>query len=79
MFSFRPVNVPQILDNHLSVQATAEYSGYSEQYIRRLLRNRKLEGIKIGHLWLVEKNKLDTYINLAQKTTDRRFGSRNPN
>ena len=64
----------QVLNNCISVQAAAFYSGYSTQYLRRLLRTGKLEGIKIGQLWLVEKGVLDSYIELAQDATDQRFG-----
>jgi excisionase family DNA binding protein len=74
MFSFNQATSPQILNNHISVKAAAGYSGYSLQYLRRLLRNGKLAGIKIGQLWLVDKGNLDTYILDAQNATDQRFG-----
>ena len=74
MFSLNQVSSPKILNNHISVQAAALYSGYSLQYLRRLLRNGKLAGIKIGQLWLVEKGNLDTYLADAQNATDQRFG-----
>jgi excisionase family DNA binding protein len=56
------------------VQVAAAYSGYSLQYLRRLLRASKVEGIKIGQLWLVDKGALDIYIEKAQDATDQRFG-----
>ena len=65
---------PQVLNNHISVQTAAAYSGYSTQYLRRLLRNGKLEGVKIGQIWLIEKGALDNYIEQAQDATDQRFG-----
>jgi excisionase family DNA binding protein len=65
---------PQVLHNHISVQVAAAYSGYSLQYLRRLLRTSKIEGIKIGQLWLVDKGALDIYIEKAQEATDQRFG-----
>jgi len=55
------------------VQVAASYSSYSLQYLRRLLRNGKLEGIKIGQLWLVDKGALDVYIEQVQDATDQRF------
>jgi len=70
MFVFKSSSSPQVLNNHISVQVAASYSGYSLQYLRRLLRNSKLEGIKIGQLWLVEKGALDIYIEQAQDATD---------
>ena len=74
MISFNQAVSPQVLNNHISVQVAASYSGYSLQYLRRLLRNGKIEGIKIGQLWLVDKGALDLYIEQAQDATDQRFG-----
>ena len=74
MISFNQAIPPQVLNNHISVQVAASYSGYSTQYLRRLLRNGKVDGIKIGQLWLVEKGALDIYIEQAQDATDQRFG-----
>ena len=76
MISFNQAVSPQVLNNHISVQVAALYSGYSTQYLRRLLRNSKLGGIKIGQLWLVDKGALDVYIEKAQDATDQRFGSK---
>ena len=74
MISINQAISPQVLNNHISVQVAASYSGYSAQYLRRLLRNGKIEGTKIGQLWLVEKGALDIYIEQAQDATDHRFG-----
>ena len=76
MISINQAVSPQILNNHISVQVATSYSGYSTQYLRRLLRNGKIEGTKIGQLWLVEKGALDFYIEQAQDATDQRFGSK---
>jgi len=74
MISFNQAVSPQVLKNHISVQVAASYSGYSLQYVRRLLRNGKVEGTKIGQLWLVDKGALDIYVEQAQDATDQRFG-----
>ena len=74
MFVFNSSSSPKVLNNHISVQVAAEYSGNSLQYLRRLLRNSKIEGIKIGQLWLVDKGALDIYIENAQDATDQRYG-----
>lgn len=68
------LSIPLAVTNHVSVQAAAEYSGYSLQYIRRLLRCGKLAGFKIGQIWLIEKDAFLAYFSKAKKTTDRRFG-----
>ena len=65
---------PLVLNNHISVYAAAEFSGYSLQYLRRLLRYGKLEGLKIGQVWLIEKTALEEYLEKSVQATDRRFG-----
>jgi len=37
--------IPIVLNNHKSVKAAALYSGYSLQYLRRMLRSGKLLGL----------------------------------
>ena len=74
MVSSIKVDSPQVLNNCIPVQVAALYSGYSTQYLRRLLRNSRLEGTKIGQMWLVDKAALDLYIEQAQDATDQRFG-----
>ena len=63
-----------VLNNHISVKTASTFSGYSLQYLRRLLRTGKLDGLKIGQLWLIDKTTLDTYIEKTTEVSDRRFG-----
>jgi len=74
MVSFNPQVSPVVVNNHISVKAAAEISGYSLQYLRRLLRSGKLEGFKIGQIWLIEKTAFETYFENAIQAADRRFG-----
>ena len=74
MFSFTPNFSPVILNNHISVKTAARYSGYSLQYLRRLLRSSKLLCIKVGQLWLIDKGSFDTYLENIKVTSDERFG-----
>jgi excisionase family DNA binding protein len=80
MFSHNPqFGSPEVvLDQHISVKAAAECSGYSIQYLRRLLRNGRLDGIKIGRMWLIEMASLDHYLRNGQMLCDRRHGPRKP-
>ena len=50
MISLNQTGFPQVLNNHISVQVAALCSGYSLQYLQRLLRKGELEGTKIGQL-----------------------------
>ena len=67
-----------IIARHLTVQAAADCSGYSIQYLRRLLRSGSLIGTKIGQVWLIELNAFENYIEQAEQRDDRRGGPRKP-
>ena len=74
MVSFNPQVSPVVVNNHISVKAAAEFSGYSLQYLRRLLRCGRLAGFKIGQVWLIDKSAFEAYLEKAIQATDRRFG-----
>ena len=78
MFTFNPqfLSPEIVLEKHISVKAAAEFSGYSIQYLRRLLRAGQLEGIKIGQVWLIKLASLETYARNGQTVGDRRHGPR---
>ena len=82
MISFNSLNKSQqphtgiLINQHLTVQAAADVTGYNIQYLRRLLRSDKLEGIKIGQIWLIEMQSLETYLQRVENTSDRRCGLR---
>jgi excisionase family DNA binding protein len=68
-----------ILNDLISVKTAVAFSGYSLQYIRRLLRTGKLVGLKIGQLWLIDKTTFEAYLKNVCKTADRRYGPKNNN
>jgi len=74
MVSFNPQVFPVVVKNHISVKVAAEISGYSLQYLRRLLRSGKLAGLKIGQVWLIDKSAFEAYLERVFQATDRRFG-----
>ena len=65
---------PFVFDNYISVKAAATYSGYSQQYLRRLLRMGKLAGVKLGQVWLIEMASFEAYLVMVERSQDRRFG-----
>ena len=74
MVSFNSSFSPIILNNHISVGAASQYSGYSLQYLRRLLRSVRLSGLKIGQSWLIDKYVFDSFLESTQVSQDRRYG-----
>lgn len=79
MFSFNPQHNPStqnnfILNNLIPVKAAAEMTGYNIQYLRRMLRNGKIQGVKVGQMWMIDVEFLRMYLLQAVKTEDKRFG-----
>jgi hypothetical protein len=64
-----------VLDNHMSIQATAEYSGYNLQYLRWIVRKGEVQGVKVGQVRLVDLTSLDAYLERVQNTGDRRYSA----
>jgi excisionase family DNA binding protein len=66
--------IPFVFNNCISVKAAAFQSGYNMQYLRRLLRDDRLNGMKLGQTWLIDKDTFEAYLENANRTQDRRFG-----
>jgi hypothetical protein len=72
-------NLPGVLtDSYITVQAAAQASGYNAQYLRRLLRAGKLDGVRIGQVWLIGLASLSERLECCKRTSDRRCGPRIP-
>ena len=66
--------IPIVFKNCISVKGAANHSGYNMQHLRRLIRNGKLTGMKLGQTWLIDKRTLEAYLENARQTSDKRFG-----
>ena len=79
MISFNTPNISKqsntgiFINQHITVQATADVTGYNIQYLRRMLRSGAL---KIGQMWLIEMEALETYLKHIESSSDRRCGPR---
>ena len=65
---------PIVFNNCISVKGASFHSGYNEQYLRRLLRDSRLAGMKLGQTWLLDKRAFETYLENANLVKDKRFG-----
>ena len=72
-FSIKEIG-PDVSSNHITVKIASKYSGYSEQYLRRILREGTLKTTKIGQLWLIDQIDFRNYLKNAIRSTDQRFG-----
>ncbi len=62
----------------LSIKEAAERSGYNEEYLRRLIRFKKIEAVKVGPAYLIRADDLERYMAEVQADDDARTGPRRP-
>ena len=62
------------LDSYLTVKSAAVFSGYNQQYLRRLLRENVFRSRRIGQLWLIERDDFLKYLANAKQSDDKRYG-----
>jgi len=72
-FSFNEIG-SNVSRNYITVKIASKYSGYSEQYLRRILREGTLKTTRIGQLWLIDQIDFRNYLKNAIRSTDKRFG-----
>lgn len=66
--------IPEFTDEYITVRFAANFSGYNQQYLRRLLRKGVFETKKVGQIWLINVGDFTQYLNRALESTDNRFG-----
>lgn len=57
----------------LTVKEAAELSGYNAEYLRRLIREEKLEYRKVSFIYQINKTSLSEYLKHAVIATDKRY------
>jgi excisionase family DNA binding protein len=63
-------------EDWITVQEASDLSGYNPQYIRRLVRKKRIKSEKWVRDWMLSKASLLAYLREAQKSTDSRKGPR---
>ena len=66
--------VPEFTNEYITVRSASEFSGYNQQYLRRLLRKGVLKTRKIGQIWLIDQMDFKDYLKEANQSKDKRFG-----
>ncbi len=75
-FSFNRL-VPEFTDEYITVRSAAEFSGYNQQYLRRLLRESTFRSKRMGQLWLIDRDNFMEYLLETSRSKDKRFGPQN--
>jgi hypothetical protein len=63
-------------EEFLTISAAVIITGYNSQYLRRLLRNGRLAGVRVGQIWLIKLHSLAGYLTSFNAANDRRFGAK---
>ncbi len=66
--------IPEFTEKYITVKSASEFSGYNQQYLRRLLRNGLFKTRKIGQIWLIDHSDFSKYLSEAKQSKDKRFG-----
>jgi excisionase family DNA binding protein len=63
-----------VVERHITINSAAAVTGYNPQYLRRLLRQGRLKGIKVGQQWLIDLDALEAYLAWVICSDDLRRG-----
>jgi hypothetical protein len=66
------------MEDWLTSYEAANLSGYNPDYIRQLIRTKKVLGRKWAQAWQVNRQSLETYMVTAEKTGERRGPKHKP-
>jgi excisionase family DNA binding protein len=67
------------MSDWISVEEAAELSGYSEEQLRRLIREKQVTADKKGGRWWVDQKSLLSYLKASKQSPDKRRGPKSRN
>ena len=53
---------PSLKENLITTKEAGEISGYTADYLSRLVRSGKIKGERVGHSWLLERQSLQGFL-----------------
>ena len=59
-----------------TIKEASQKTGYNEEYLRRLIRQGKIEAVKVGPAYLIQVESLEQYIAEMKDIDDGRAGPR---
>lgn len=66
----------QCIEDFMPLGEAERHSGYTGQYLRRMAREGRIDAIKFGKVWMINRQSLEAYMARAERMQDRRFGPR---
>jgi excisionase family DNA binding protein len=61
-------------EDWITTREAVELSGYHPDHLRELIRDGKVQARKFGIVWQVSRQSLLTYLDVAKKSGDKRWG-----
>ena len=61
-------------DEWITTLQAAKLSGYHPEYLRELIRTKKIYGRKFGVVWQINKQSFIAYLSASKESTDKRRG-----
>lgn len=71
-FMYRAKHMPDWVS--WTVEEASEKTGYNQEYLRRLIRNKKIEAVKISRVFLIKRDSLLEYLKQTGSIEDGRYG-----
>ena len=66
-------------EDWITTHDAAKLTGYDREYIRRLVRSKRVEARKFGTVWQVSQKSLTRYLQESEKSSDGRRGPKPEN
>lgn len=60
----------------VTIEEASRMTGYNKEYLRRLIRDGKIEAVRFGPAYAIKKDNLLDYIKNAKGSGDKREGPR---
>ena len=64
------------IEDYMTLRQAIRFSGYNDQYLRRMAKEGRIYALKFGQFWMVSRRSLEAFMNHANSKgeTDQRFG-----
>jgi excisionase family DNA binding protein len=64
------------IEDYMTLRQAIRFSGYNDQYLRRLAKEGRIHALKFGLAWMISRQSLEAFMSNASSKgeTDQRFG-----
>lgn len=64
------------LEDYMTIAQAIRFSGYNDQYLRRMAKEGRIHALKFGQFWMISRRSLEAFMSNANAKgeRDQRFG-----